>query len=256
MLFGTVIREREGERRLPWSHGESHPVNRAIQVEAWWPLLKGSFVALTVPLSLALVPVLLSRAMPAGAHEAFHPILVTGTTGWSLNDYTRVASTAQLVAGLLGLTLGGFLVDAVGTRRALPVLLLLGAAAIGTMALAKPYWQSDLVVSTYIFGIETIAIFVNIAIIPICMRMCSPAVAATQFTIYMAIANFGRPLGATLAASTAGQGRPELMYGALAGIWTMAAILVVLARFPERGAAYEAAAEVLPQGEGLAPARD
>lgn len=256
MVFGILIREREGERHLPWTSGESHAYNRAVQVEAWLPLLKGSFLAMTIPLSLALIPVLLTRSMPAGAHEAFHPILATTTVGWSLSEYTQATSTAQLAAGLVGLTLGGFLVDAVGTRRALPVLLVIGSAMIAAMALSRDHWQDDMVLSGYIFGMEIIAVFMSISIVPICMRLCSPSVAATQFTLYMAISNFGRPLGATLAASTAGAGHPDLMYAILACIWMLIAILVMIARFPEQSLAFEATAEVLPQGEGLAPVRD
>lgn len=256
MVFGILIREREGERRLPWTSGESHAFNREVHVGAWLPLLRGSFIAMTVPLSLALIPVLLSRSMPAGAHEAFHPILTTGTVGWTLSEYTQATSTAQLAAGLLGLTLGGFLVDAVGTRRALPTLLVIGSTIIAAMALSRDHWQNELVVSGYIFGMEIIAVFMSIAIVPICMRLCAPSVAATQFTIYMAVSNFGRPLGATLAASTAGQGLPDLMYAILAGIWLAIAVLVIFARFPEQSLAFETTADVLPQGEGLAPVRD
>jgi PAT family beta-lactamase induction signal transducer AmpG len=103
---------------------------------------------------------------------------------------------------------------------------------------------------------EIIAVFMSIAIVPICMRLCAPSVAATQFTIYMAVSNFGRPLGATLAASTAGQGLPDLMYAILACIWLAIAVLVIFARFPEQSLAFETTADVLPQGEGLAPVRD
>ena len=88
------------------------------------------------------------------------------------------------------------------------------------------------------------------------MRMCSPAVAATQFTIYMAVANFGRPLGASLAAVTAGAGNPALMYWLFAASWVIPVVILLLVRFPGENRAYHDTAEVLPQGEGLAAARD
>jgi PAT family beta-lactamase induction signal transducer AmpG len=108
MIYGMCIREREGERRLPWSAGVSHPHNLAVKPQAWLPLLRASFKAVFMPLSLILLTVLLLRAMPAGGHEAFHPILVVSTGGWTLSEYTNVMSMVQLVSGLIALTIGGW----------------------------------------------------------------------------------------------------------------------------------------------------
>ncbi len=256
MIYGLLIREREGERNLPWSAGTSHPYNLTVKPEAWAPLLKNSFRAILAPLSLALLPVLLLRALPAGAHEAFHPILATKTAGWSLSDYTNAMSTIQLVSGLLGLTLGGWMVDAIGAQRSALILMPIGIAMYVAMALAQDHWSDKTVILAYFFGTDVVGIFVTIAIIPICMRLCSPAVAATQFTLYMAMANFGRPLGASVAAATAGVGNPATMYWAIAGGWAIAACILLVMRFPAENRAFHETAEVLPQGEGLAPARD
>ncbi len=256
MLYGMAIREREGERRLPWSAGQSHSHNLAIHNAAWAPLLKNGFRAVIAPLSLALLPVLLLRALPAGGHEAFHPILVTRTAGWMLSDYTNVMSTAQLIAGLLGLTVGGWAIDAIGAQRSAVILMTTGVVLFVTMGLAQDYWGNSAVLMAYFIGDEIVRTFVAIALIPIAMRMCSPAVAATQFTIYMATANFGRPLGASLAAMTAGAGNPALMYWLLGAGWAIAVTILLVVRFPGENRAFHKAAEVLPQGEGLAPARD
>ena len=256
MLYGMAIREREGEKRLPWSAGQSHPHNLAVHTAAWVPLLKNGFRAVIAPLSLALLPILLLRALPAGGHEAFHPILATRTAGWSLSDYTNVVSTAQLVAGLIGLTVGGWAVDRIGAQRSLVIVMVIGMAGFTAMGLAQDYWANDAVLLAYFFGIDIFGIFLSIAAIPIAMRMCSPAVAATQFTIYMAVANFGRPLGASLAAVTAGAGNPALMYWLFAASWVIPVVILLLVRFPGENRAYHDTAEVLPQGEGLAAARD
>ena len=98
--------------------------------------------------------------------------------------------------------------------------------------------------------------FATIALIPICMRMCSPAVAATQFTIYMALSNLGRPLGAWMAAATAGAGSPALMYWLMAAAWGVSLVIMLIVRFPGENRAFHDSAEALPQGEGLAPAID
>lgn len=256
MIFGMVIREREDERRMPWSAGHSHPRNIEIRVAGWLPLLKESLLAVFAPLSLALLPILLLRAVPAGAHEAFHPILTTKIGGWSLTEYTNVVSTAQLIAGMLGLTLGGWAIDAIGSQRALRFLIPLFMGVAVAMGLAQAHWSNGSVLMAYLISVEIIGVFLNIALIPIAMRMCSPAVAATQFTIYMAVANLGRPLGAWLAAATAGAGHPSLMYLLIGAIWAVPLLVLVFVRFPTDHRAFDETADVLPQGEGMAPARD
>ncbi len=256
MIYGMAIREREGERRLPWSHGESHSHNLAVKPEAWLPLLKASFKAVFMPLSLCLLPVLLLRAVPGGSHEAFHPILAVQTGGWTLSEYTNVMSTVQLVAGLIALSLGGWVVDALGAQRSARIVLPLIIGTFVAMALAQAYWSNSSLLIGYFFIGDVLGILFTVALIPICMRMCSPAVAATQFTIYMAMANLGRPLGASLAAATAGVDNPVMLYWGNAAAYGAILAIFLLVRFPADDRAYHETAEVLPQGEGLAPVRD
>jgi PAT family beta-lactamase induction signal transducer AmpG len=256
MIYGLAIREREGERRLPWSRGESHPHNLAVKPQAWLPLLKASFRAVFMPLSLIMLPILLLRALPFGAHETFHPILAVSTGGWALSDYTNMMSTVQLVSGLIVLALGGWAVDALGAQRSARILVPVAVVLFAAMALAADHWANNLVLVGYFFAVDVVTLLVTVALIPICMRLCSPAVAATQFTIYMAMANFGRPLGASLAAATAGVGNPVMMYWGIAAAYGVIFVILMVVRFPTDDRAFHETAEVLPQGEGLSPVRD
>lgn len=255
-LYGVAIRERPGERRLPWSQGHSHPRNLQIQVDAWWPLLKSTGRALVVPLTLAVVPILLLRAVPAGAFEAFHPELFTRMAGWQISEYTNLVSTSQMISGIAGMLIGGLLIDRIGTRAGLVLAACLGAAALFAMGLARPVWGETWLLVTLQFCADMLSLLYNIAVIPICMRLCSPSVAATQFTIYMAIANFGRPIGAWLATVTAGAGHPEWLYWSAALGWALVVVLALTVRFPTKGPAEAELAHDLPEGVGIAPRVD
>ncbi|MCB2063703.1 MAG: MFS transporter [Novosphingobium sp.] len=255
-VYGMVIREREGERHLPWTKGSAHRRNLDIQIEAWWPLLKASFAALVTPLSLLLVPILLVRSLPIGAFEAYHPVLATQIGGWAQSDYTGLIATATLVSGVLGLTVGGWLVDYVGAQRSLAILMASYLALLIAFALARQYWTDPVLLSGMFSAVTIYDPFVAIAVIPICMRMCSPAVAATQFTIYMAVSNFGRPIGAALSGVLVRPGSEAVLYWAMAAIWACGTALALFVRFPAENRAKDEAAEVISQGEGLSPARD
>ncbi len=252
--FGMCILEREGERRLPWAKGVAHPRNVAIQMDAWWPLLKQSFKVMVMPLSLIFLPILFLRAVPFGAFEAFHPVLAQQTAGWSISDYTSLLSLAQFCSGVGGLLVGAWVVERLGAQRALTIYLMLGITLLMVMGLSQHLWSNSTFLTTVIFISDFIATFATIAAIPIAMRMCSPAVAATQFTIYMAVANFGRPLGAWISGMTAGEGNPTWLYFTCAAGWAVSLAILLVVRFPSGNRNEAITAEELPHGDGI-PAR-
>lgn len=256
MLYAVMIRERAGERRLPWSEGKSHPANIGVQIEAWRPLLASAMRAVLNPVSLLLIPVLFVRAMPDGGFEAFHPVLYKEQLGWSPTQYTGFMSTLTLVSGISGVLVGGWVVEKIGAQRTVAIALAIGIAACTAMGLAQGLWHDARVLMGFQIVMETERLLFFIAGLTLAMRMCHPAVAATQFTIYMAVSNFGRPTGAALAASTAGAGQPQAFYFGLAGVWAIALLIVLRVTYPSENRAQHVAAEALPQGEGAAPEFD
>lgn len=232
LLYGVFIREREGERRFPWSRGEAHPRNVALQVEAWKPLLINSAKAMIAPLSLMALIVFLLRSMPSGVAEAYHPGLATSIGGWSQTEYTDMISAAQFAVGLFALIMGGWLVAKIGSQRsALGMCILICLFAIG-FGLARPYWGNGTLLTAYFWQIEFFATMASVAFIPIAMRLCDPRVAATQFTLYMAASNVGRPMGNSIAAAADGAGSPQIMYFVVGAVFAVLALIMGFARFP------------------------
>lgn len=220
LAYGMALRERPGEKLMPWSDGAAHPRNVEVQIDAWLPLLKSSFRAILAPVSLFFVPLLLIRAIPIGGTEAYYPVLTRELTGWTMTDYTSVNAAAKLGSAVFALTIGGWMVARLGGQRALAILLPMMAALMLVVGLGKPLWSDGGFMTLAIWLKEFIAIALATATIPIAMRLCSPAVAATQFTIYMALANFGRPIGAWLSGVTTGGPAPEFFFFLVAAIFS------------------------------------
>lgn len=234
LAFGLCIREREGEGRFPWSGGTPNRRNVALQVEAWKPLFVSSAKAMLAPLSLVALIIFLFRSMPSGVAEAYHPGLATSIGGWTQTDYTNTISSAQFVVGLFALFLGGWSVAKVGAQRAALILCITLALFAVSFGLARSYWADAVLLTAYFWQIEFLAVMLTVAFVPIAMRLCDPRVAATQFTLYMAASNVGRPLGNSLAATTDTIGSPQLMYFALAGVFTAFSLILWYVRFPEK----------------------
>lgn len=211
VVFALILRERPGEKRFPWSTGQAHPRNIDIKIGAWLPLLKQSLKAMLGGASLLILPFLLLRNVSGGTNDVFNPILAADYVGWSTTQFTNTNSLAQLVVGLIGLFLGGPLVARIGSRTVLAACYVLLGIEFGTIGLLQEHWGDPRLLTGIIWATELFGIFLAIAMIPVAMQICTPAVAATQFTIYMAVANFGRPIGAAIAGAM-GEDSPQAMY--------------------------------------------
>lgn len=195
-IYIASFREREGERRLPWSAGEAHERNVAIQLEAWWPILKTTFASLSKIVSLLWLPVLFGRGILYGTMTGTTPLIGANSVGWDVDEISSLTATAGLVAGILCMTLGGWLGDRFGAKRIGIMWTLAGLAMCAAMYLGEAVWGRSEVFMAFVFAWVSIDMLLTVAVLPICMRLCDAKVAATQFTIYMAVANFGISFGA------------------------------------------------------------
>ena len=243
LIFGICIREREGEGRLPWSGGKAHPRNVALQVDAWKPLLVSSAKAMLAPLSLIALVIFFVRTSPSGVAEAFQPGLATGIGGWTQEEYTNTIASAQLAAGILALVVGGWSVAKIGAQRACIILCVIVTLSALGFGLARDNWDNSTLLTAYFWQVEVVATMLAVAVVPITMRLCDPRVAATQFTLYMAASNIGRPIGNYVAAATDTMGSPVLMYYFLAATFAALSLIFWFTRFPKHGPEAEAIIE-------------
>ena len=223
-VYIASFRERSGERSLPWSAGQPHRRNLEIQLDAWWPLLKATFHSMSRAASLLWIPCLFGR----GNHA-----------GWDTSEIASLTATGGLLAGILCMTLGGWLGDKFGAKRIGLMWLASGIALCAVMYFGVAYWSNSAVFVAFVCFWIPLDMLITVALLPISMRLCDPTVAATQFTIYMAVSNFGISFGAFMLGKTdALGGLPAifLIVGAgLAGALT----LLLTVQYPRRPEYYE-----------------
>lgn len=236
VMFGLAIREREGERHLPWSRGEAHPINIVSQMTNWPGLLATAFRCLILPGSLMLIPLLMVRSIPSGVSATFGPTLFGKYAGWTMTEFTNFLSLVGLGLALYTMLFAWKIVQILGERNVIA-----SSAAIAFVVLCgfgslPALWSETWFLAGFVIVSELLAITAFLAIITICMRLCGPAVAGTQFVIYMGIANLGTPIGAYLSTVTAGAGHELLLFWILglmfaaASIWSLWAKPMYLAR--------------------------
>ncbi|WP_128893008.1 MFS transporter [Erythrobacter sp. HKB08] len=255
-LYIIAFREREGERRLPWTKGTAHERNLAIQADAWWPILKSTFLSLVKSQSLLWLPVLFGRGMLYGGMTGVTPLIGAQYVGWNESEIAALTATAGLVAGVLCLTLGGWLGDKFGAKRTGIGWLVVQLFMAGTMYLSMPYWSDPALFIGFVYAWIALDLLLTVALLPVSMRLCDAKVAATQFTIYMAVSNFGISFGAFMLGRAESMGGLQSIFLVVGSGMVASLVLLLTVRYPRRPEYYEKIAASLANDERVRPRID
>jgi len=248
--------EREGERRLPWSPGAAHERNLAIQADAWWPILKSTFASLAKHQSLLWLPVLFGKGVLYGGMTGVTPLIGAQYVGWDESQIAALTATAGIVAGVLCLTLGGWLGDRFGAKRSGIGWLVMQLLMAGTMYLSLPYWGNQGLFIAFVYAWVALDLLLTVALLPVSMRLCDARVAATQFTIYMAASNFGISFGAYIFSQIDSMGGLSSIFLVVGAGMLVSLILLLVVQYPRRPEYYATMVAKLPHNETAQPPID
>lgn len=198
MVFPVLFRERPGEKRFFGTRGRPSPEAKANQLHDW----KSIFVSLRsvffLPVSLLMGVAVFSTALGRGMIDTFLPIVTVQELGWSDTAYANAFAVANLISGLVGMVVAGALVDFFGKVRMMKVFLVGLTVTVLAMSLAAGRWGTPGVVFAFIIGFYVLQVSYTVAVFATAMQLCWKRVAATQFTLYMAVSNLGLAVGPVL----------------------------------------------------------
>ena len=198
MIVPIIIKERSGEKRFPWSKGVTSPEVLNIQVKNWKALFKDIGKVIILPSSLLFIVVAFSTGIGKGLLDATLPVMTVQKLGWADEDYTKLFAMTTIVSGLIGMSLGGFLIDKLGKIKMIAILVLTVIPLIMGMSLLHDKWADPGVMPTFMFIFYIIDTFIIISIFALAMNLCWKPISATQFTLYMALYNLGISTGARI----------------------------------------------------------
>ena len=195
-VFVTLVREQEGERLLPWTAGSATPATHAVSA-SFTGIFRDLLRVLFLPMSLVLVGVEFLHRLAAGVAISIYPVIAVQDLGYTAEQYSYWMGILSGFSAVLGLAFGPF-IDRFGAPRLLMVGFILAIFVLLGFALAEPYWGHTNVVLTGVILHQITIQLIFIAVIASFMSVCSPAIAATQFAVYMSLANLSRSIGAGL----------------------------------------------------------
>ena len=195
-LTALILRERPGERFLPWTRGVASQLSVEKQMQRWWPIVSNLFRAMIQLPSLILIAGIFIAFTGYGLDTAFGPVLAVTELAFSEEQYGALAGLANLLGGLFGIFVCGWLADWLGPRRALVYALLAMGIAQGLMAAAPGLWTQAGIFEAYTIVYVMSFVLMSVSVYAEAMRLCTPAVAATQFSLFMAALNLATSFGA------------------------------------------------------------
>lgn len=198
MIVPISFRERPGEKLMPWTIGEASKTSRDTQASSWIQIFKDLFKVMILPSSLYMGIAFFILGIMAGLVDTMLPIFTIQELGWTNTSYSQVYSTTTIIAGLFGMFAGGALVDFFGKVRMLSIYFVLIIILFLSFAFMPSLWSSDKVIYGFVGLYYLLYTFFTIATFAAAMQLCWKTVAATQFTLFMAVSNMGRAVGAGL----------------------------------------------------------
>jgi len=196
ILIPIFFRENIGEKIMPWSKGAASKISLEKQMKSWRVIFKSLFKVFFLPTSLIMGVAVFINSIGNGLMDTLLPVFTIQEVGWTNSDYSQIMAIANIVAGLSGMFIGGALVDIFGKKKMMSIYLIALIILIISMAVFSNYWPSTFFVPTFIISYYILYTFLTIAIFASAMELCWKRISATQFTLYMAISNLGRAIGA------------------------------------------------------------
>jgi MFS transporter, PAT family, beta-lactamase induction signal transducer AmpG len=198
MLAPLFLRERPGEKLLPWSRGEASPENEKMQLDNWGIIFKSLYIVFSLRNSLLLGVVLFCSQGAFNFMATLLPIFTVKELGWTNVTYSQFFATASLIGGIGGMLIGGILIDKFGKMRMMNIYFFLLIVLTLGFAVLKTYWINSWFISGFMIIYQSLYVFCCIGLFAISMECCWKKVSASQFTLYMTIGNLGRIVGAKL----------------------------------------------------------
>jgi len=193
ILLGFMLTmERRGERRLPWSPGAAMSAQRGNS--SFRSLITGLNAVLWTRVSLILMTIMLFDGFIGGYGHALMPIAAINLFGFTTPEWSQLVAVMGLVGAAAALVLGP-MIDRFGAKRMLVLTVSLVAIHAFLLAETQYLWEN----TTYVRAMLAAWVLLNpvtmVCMIALAMTICSSATSATQFAIYMSLANLGSSVG-------------------------------------------------------------
>jgi len=196
MFVPLFLRERKGEKMLPWSAGKTSPDAALLAVDSWGKLFKYSMKVMLLPNVLLLSMAVFTTMAAIHYMVTLLPIFTIQELGWNNIFYAKIFSTSNLVGGIIGMLIGGLVIKRFGIIRFIQCSLFFTSILTIALALSISFWKDSNFISSFIAIYCALRTAIYIGVLALAMHLCWRRISAIQFTFCMTIFNAGLSSGA------------------------------------------------------------
>ncbi len=192
LLAFIFVLEREGERRLPWTDGKAASAHQP--GNSFKAVFGGIQKVLWVRASVIVMLIMFFDGLVSGYGHALMPIAAVKLFGYTTPQWSQLVAVMGLVGAFSALALGP-LIDRFGAKRMLFLTISLVGLHAFLLAQTQHLWQDTMYVRVMLAAWVMLMPVVMVCVIALAMAICSQTISATQFAIYMSVANLGSSVG-------------------------------------------------------------
>ena len=194
MLLPLFIRERPGEKLLPWTKGASQLKEDEQHARSTALLFSQIKRAFSRPIALT------AALLAVGAHIGNSALNIIASrhfiteVGWDKKAYTLLESSVTFFS-LGGAFIGGFVASLLGAKRSVVLSGSLIALVWILFSRLESHWSEEWLVKTNMSVLAALLGLFSVSMFTLFMNVSERRVAASQFTAYMAMLNLSIFLG-------------------------------------------------------------
>jgi PAT family beta-lactamase induction signal transducer AmpG len=193
VLLGFMMtKERRGERRMPWSSGDAMSERR--EGSSFRSLMKGLNAVLWTRVSMILMAIMVFDGFIGGYGHALMPIAAINLFGFTTPEWSQLVAVMGLAGAAAALVLGP-MIDRFGAKKMLVLTISLVALHAFLLAETQYLWENTTYVRVMLAAWVLLGPVTMVCMIALAMTICSGTTSATQFAIYMSLANLGASAG-------------------------------------------------------------
>ena len=191
LAFANVL-EHEGERKLPWSAGRA--ASQRQTPGTFGSVFSGVNEVLWTRTSVIIMLIMFSDGLISGFGHTLMPIAAVNLFGYTTQQWSQLVAMMGLTGAVVALSLGP-VIDRIGAKRILFLTISLVGLHAVLIAQTQSMWQDTLYIKVMLSVWVLMSPVVMVCIIALAMAICSSGNSATQFAIYMSVANLGHSVG-------------------------------------------------------------
>lgn len=190
-----LIRERPGEKLLPWMPGTPSMQATSVSAERWGEVFQTVFANLFNRTTLTVIAIIMIYGLHQAVADNARNLFMIRNLGWSQAYVSSYSAVLNIVAAVFCLLAGGWIVDKFGPARTTLISALLTATLYTLIALAGDFFTGETAYIAWNLAILLPTMLFYLSNLVLAMRVAESRVAATALAVIFGSQALGMTFG-------------------------------------------------------------